>query len=184
MQRQGRAVRSWWGDSEDEVATRSALGLTWSQEKQQALVICHSGNLERHGALIWHEGFNLAQDATWAAKPRVSSGVPTLHVPRPVTCPRCLSVEVAGAAVCAHCGENLVAVRLPDEDKSVVLVEKKAESVVVSTPSMREEFLRGQIRTAKAKGYKLGWALARYKARFGFWPDGGMVAMMRRQMGV
>jgi hypothetical protein len=65
-----------------------------------------------------------------------------------------------------------------------VLVEKKAESVVVSTPTMREEFLRGQIRTAKAKGHKLGWALARYKARFGFWPDGGMVAMMRRQMGM
>jgi len=73
---------------------------------------------------------------------------------------------------------------LPDEDRDVVLVEKKAESVVVSTPSMREDFLRGQIRTAKAKGYKLGWALARYKARFGFWPDGGMVVMMRRQMGV
>jgi hypothetical protein len=184
MQRQGRAVRSWWGDSDDEVATRSALGLAWSQAKRQALVICHSGNLERHGALLWHEGFSLTQDATWAAKPRPATQVPTLHPPRPVTCPRCLSVEVAGAAVCAHCGESLVAVRLPDEDRDVVLVEKKAESVVVSTPSMREEFLRGQIRTAKAKGYKLGWALARYKARFGFWPDGGMVAMMRRQMGM
>lgn len=184
MQRQGRAVRSWWGDSEDEIAIRSALGLTWSQEKQQALIICHSGNLERHGALIWHEGFNLAQDATWSTKPRLANGVPTLHPPRPVTCPRCLSVEVAGAAVCAYCGESLVTVRLPDEDRDVVLVEKKAESVIVSTPSMREDFLRGQIRTAKARGYKLGWALARYKARFGFWPDGGMVAMMRRQMGV
>ena len=184
MQRQGRAVRSWYGDGDDEVATRSALGLTWSQEKRQALVICHSGNLERHGALVWHEGFSLTQDATWAAKPRPATQVPTLHPPRPVTCPRCLSVEVAGAAVCAHCGESLVTARLPDEDRDVVLVEKKAESVVVSTPSMREDFLRGQIRTAKAKGYKLGWALARYKARFGFWPDGGMVAMMRRQMGM
>ncbi len=184
MQRQGRAVRSWYGDSDDEVAMRSALGLSWSQPKQAALVICHSGNLERHGALIWHEGFNLAQDATWSTKPRLANGVPTLHPPRPVTCPRCLSVEVAGAAVCAHCGEGLVAVRLPDEDRDVVLVGKRAESVIVSTPSMREDFLRGQIRTAKAKGYKLGWALARYKARFGFWPDGGMVAMMRRQMGM
>jgi hypothetical protein len=101
-----------------------------------------------------------------------------------MTCPRCLSVDVAGAAVCAHCGESLIAIRLPDEDRDVVLVEKRAESVIVSTPSMREEFLRGQIRTAKAKGYKLGWALARFKARFGFWPDGGMVAMMRRQMGM
>jgi len=107
-----------------------------------------------------------------------------LHPPRPVTCPRCLSVEVAGATVCAHCGESLVTARLPDEDRDIVLVEKKAESIVVSTPSVREDFLRGQIRTAKSKGYKLGWALARYKARFGFWPDGGMVAMMRRQMGV
>lgn len=184
MQRQGRVVRSWYGDSDDEVATRAALGLTWSREKRQALVICHSGNLERHGALIWHEGFNLAQDATWSTKPRLASGVPALHPPRPVTCPKCLSVEVAGAAVCAYCGETLTTVRLPDEDRDVVLVEKKAESVVVSTPSMREDFLRGQIRTAKAKGYKLGWALARYKARFGFWPDGGMVAMMRRQMGL
>ena len=73
---------------------------------------------------------------------------------------------------------------MPDEDRDIVLVEKRAESVIVSTPSMREDFLRGQIRTAKAKGYKLGWALARYKARFGFRPDGGMVAMMRRQMGL
>lgn len=184
MQRQGRAVRSWYGDSDDEVVTRSSLGLTWSHAKQTALVICHSGNLERHGALIWHEGFNLAQDATWSTKPRLANGVPTLHPPRPVTCPRCLSVEVSGAPVCAHCGETLTTVRLPDEDRDIVLVEKKAESIVVSTPSVREDFLRGQIRTAKSKGYKLGWALARYKARFGFWPDGGMVAMMRRQMGM
>ena len=54
--------------------------------------------------------------------------MPTLHPPRPVTCPRCLSVEVAGATVCAHCGESLVTARLPDEDRDVVLVEKKAES--------------------------------------------------------
>lgn len=194
MQRQGRAVRSWWGDSEDEAATRSELGLDWSRAKRKALILCHSGNLERHGALMWHEGFNLSQDATWATKPKAGNGVPGLHVPRLVTCPECLSVEVNGGSVCQYCGTALVVPKLPDEDRDVVLVEREAASVKVATAADKENYLRAQFalmrqyNTARAaRGqppFKPGWALVRFKARFGYWPDGGMAAMIRRQMGM
>lgn len=177
MQRQGRVVRSWPG-------------------KDRAIVICHSGNLERHGFLAQHEGFALTQDQQWSPKLRPSTGIAGLHVAKPVTCPGCLCVDVAGTTQCRYCGAVISTPKLPDEDASIELVEKSVETtpMLASTPGVREAFLKARYKEQAAANrqrlaqgkppYKEIWAALRFKKRFGHWPDGAMDRMLKRQFGI
>jgi len=175
MQRQGRVVRSWPG-------------------KTEALVLCHSGNLERHGALVWHDGehcdnFKLQTDAKWSTKLRPSGGVAKFSCPKPRQCPGCLCVDVEGGTACVWCGAVLAALVLPEEHRGD-LVERAAATAVLSTPGIKESFLRaryGEMAARVRQGlppYKPGYAAARFKQRFGFWPQRGLETMIRQEFGL
>lgn len=193
MQRQGRAVRAWLGDDLETTLARTWQGLTCSLVKTVAYVLCHSGNLERHGALIWHDGehcesFQLQNDAKWATKLRGSTGVATFSCPKPRTCPGCLCVDVEGGDKCVWCGAALAVPVLPEEHRGE-LVERSAEVAVISTPGVKEAFLRARYKEMRDRvrsglpSYKPGYAGARFKARFGHWPPHGLDAMLRREFG-
>lgn len=170
MQRQGRVVRSWSG-------------------KDRAIVLCHSGNLERHGALVWHEGFALTSDAKWATKLRPGNGVVKFSCPKPRQCPGCLAVDVEGGDKCVWCGTVLAVPVLPEEHRGD-LVERTAATAVLSTPGIKESFLRARYAEMAARvrqglpPYKPGYAGARFRQRFGHWPQRGMETMIRLEFGL
>ncbi|TXH42612.1 MAG: DEAD/DEAH box helicase [Desulfurellales bacterium] len=193
MQRQGRVVRAWYGDDEETAAARSWQGLPVSVARSAPVVLCHSGNLDRHGALIHHEGFPFAVDAIWSPKLKPGNGVSKLHVPLPRTCPNCLSIDVERTGTCLYCGVATTEPNLPDERPSVELVAREA-APAVSTPGTREAFLKSRYvkwlsinrdRAAEGKPpYKAGWPLVQFKSRFGFWPDMILQKQVRAQLGI
>lgn len=186
MQRQGRVVRAWPGDDN-------------STAKTKAVVISHGGN-ERHGYLIHHSSetmpwlFALGEDARWAPKIKASL-VAQMKAQQPTRCPSCLCVDRPGVEVCRWCGAAIPTSRLPDESETVGLVEAStAVPIAVSTPGTREAFLRKQYARQAAANkarrgsglppYKPGWAAMRFRSRFGFWPDGRLDRMLRREFGI
>lgn len=204
MQRQGRVVRAWRGDDVGEVAARTWQGLGYSCAKDVAIVLSHGGNLERHGYLLWHHSghpilgrlFELANDAAWSPRLKLSDGVAAMPALRSVTCPGCLCIDMAGTMVCRYCGTTMKLPDLPQEDVKVTLVEKAPERdvVAVSTPGTREAYLRARYREMVAANieralrsqppYKATWAAVRFKAKFGHWPDGGLDRMLRWEFGI
>lgn len=194
MQRQGRVVRSWLGDDEAEVLARSWQDLEWSRASTEAYVLCHSGNLERHGALIWHdsehcENFALKSDAQWATKLRPRRGVAAFSCPKPRTCAGCLAVDVEGGATCVWCGAVLAVPVLPEERRGE-LVERDAATAVMSTPGVKESFLKARYAEMASRiksglpPYKSGYAAANFHRRFGHWPQRELDQMLRRQFGI
>ena len=199
MQRQGRVVRSWRGDDDATIAARSWQGVAMSWPKSTALVLCHGGSLTRHGPLIFHDAahmphlFGLRDDSAWAPKLRRGDDIRGLNVPTLRTCAGCLAVDVEGNERCQYCGTVLAEAKLPDEDRTVELVEVEAP-VVASTPGIQEAFLRARYsemvkanraRVAVGKPpYKPGWPLVRFKARFGFWPGRELIGRMKAEFGL
>lgn len=196
MQRQGRVVRSWLGDNCEEIAARSWQGLGYSLPKTVAIVLSHGGNLDRHDALIWHEGFTLDDDAKWATK-GAGKGVliPALHSAAARMCPQCMCVDVERSGVCAYCGAVLAKPLLPPERPDVELSARSVEApMAVSTPGTREAYLRARYaemvsanreRAAVNKPpYSPRWPGVRFYKRFGHWPDHGLEAMIKRSMGL
>lgn len=178
MQLQGRVVRSWPG-------------------KDRAIVLCHSGNLERHGFLCTHDSahydFALRGDARWSPKLR-QGGSPKLHAASPLRCSGCLSVEPPGSTRCRACGADVSPPqRLPEEDAAVDLVESPPTPRPVATPKDEEDYLRARYREmARANAsrtsrgeppYKPGWPAVRFKSRFGRWPHRLLDEMVRRETG-
>ena len=197
MQRQGRVVRSWRGDDDETIVARSWQGLSWSSPKIEAIVLSHGGNLDRHDALIWHEGFTLDADAKWATKGvgRRALLIPTLHSVAARLCPRCMCVDVERSGVCTYCGAVLAVPNLPKERPDVELVSRPVDApMVVSTPGTREAYLRARYaemvsanreRAAAGKPpYSPRWPGVRFYKRFGFWPDHALEAMIKRSMGL
>lgn len=194
MQRQGRVVRAWYGDDEETILARSWQGLTVSGPRPLPVVLCHSGSLDRHGALIHHENFPFTTDAIWSPKLRPGNGVAKLHVPLPRICPGCLSIDVERAGTCAYCGAATAEPNLPDESKKEVDFVAREAAPAASTPGTREAFLKSQyvrwlsINRDRARQnkppYKPGWPLVRFKARFGFWPDAVLQKQVKAQLGI
>lgn len=198
MQRQGRVVRSWRGDDDETIVARSWQGLSWSSPKIEAIVLSHGGNLDRHDALIWHEGFTLDADAKWATKGvgrKAALLIPTLHSVAARLCPQCMCVDVERSGVCAYCGAALAVPNLPKERPDVELVSRPVDApMVVSTPGTREAYLRARYaemvsanreRAAAGKPpYSPRWPGVRFYKRFGFWPDHALEAMIKRSMGL
>lgn len=191
IQRVGRVTRV---HGPEQVAALAAQGIE-SDLKAGAVVLCHSGNLDKHKHLVDHEGFGLEGDVAGATKP---GNVARLHVRGPLTCAQCYAVEPAGTATCRACGAALAAGQqdLPTEDASVELVERKrdpAVAVLPDTPGAMEATLKrlyAQQRQANAERaaqgippYKDGWARGRFFALHRRWPPHEMDQALRRVFG-
>jgi superfamily II DNA or RNA helicase len=116
------------------------------------IILDHAGNIDRHGAPHL--------DRTWSleAAPRLVEKNPYRM------CPRCYAY-VRERSTCELCGftapvEERPAVR---ENVAPILVEKKQEDV------RRADFI-ALVQTASARGFKPGYASAKYKEKHGDWP--------------
>lgn len=190
IQRIGRVTRTHWPS---EVAAMSKQGID-SDVKTRALVLCHSGNLERHRFLLDHQGFTLDGDQVGATKP---GSAPRLRARAPLSCPVCLAVSSAGTPACPACGCPLAAGEpdIPEEDAATELVERKwdPKATLPPTTEIMTRALRkfyAQMRSANAEraavgapAYKPGWARVKFKLAFGDWPPDHMDRAIAAEFG-
>lgn len=122
----------------------------------EPLLLDHAGNIARHG--FPHE------DLHWSLTEK----------PRPIEkkiatrlCPACFAYVKAFQRLCPYCGHEAPVAPISD-------LPKESEAILqqmVSTPQeMRLMFFNMISNLAKQKGYKPGFAGARYKQRYGTWP--------------
>lgn len=93
---------------------------------------------------------------------RVKDGLPPLR-----TCPACAAVFEM-APQCARCGHRFAADK--HEAKHVASETRTVTVDNVTSEIAKRAFLRAQLTQAKAFGRKPGWAVYRFRWRFGHWP--------------
>ena len=122
----------------------------------QPIILDHSGNFDRHGAP--HE------DREWS-----------LDVPpnrkkesRYKTCPKCYAYIPSNARECPHCTHSFVVKNdtlfTPRREVNIPLVERQV------SPDRERAFFEKVAREAKSKGFKPGYASAKFKEQYDRWP--------------
>lgn len=122
----------------------------------EPLLLDHAGNIQRHG--FPHE------DLHWSLTERARS---LEKKPASRICAGCYAYLPAYKRVCPYCGADSPAPKetdLPRENEQQL-------ALLASTPEeMRKLYFRMIVDIARTKGYKPGFASARYKDRYGIWP--------------
>jgi superfamily II DNA or RNA helicase len=107
-----------------------------------------------------------------------------------------LTRQPAGTRLCAVCGTPLAVgqVICPDPEcghRNALEIPKATGEALVDwrehakkdPPDKRVEFLVRQIRTARSRGWKKGAVGMRFRARYGYWPDGMLMETAKRRAG-
>jgi DNA repair protein RadD len=116
----------------------------------------HGANLDRHG--------RPDEDVEWDIEgppKRTSAG-------KFKTCPKCFAYIPSNARECEHCGHSFVVVsieppKLPREVPGMTLVER-------GPVDEKRRYYDGCVRTARTRGFKWGFASAKYKEKYKEWP--------------
>ena len=121
------------------------------------LLLDHGGNMERH--------FAPHEDIAWSltTKPRRHASTPNLK-----ECTKCHAYVTVGRHLCPTCGQEF-----PVETRQGKTVGETADKLqtYASTPeAMRTEFFEKQLLVARTKGFKAGYASAKFFERYGVWP--------------
>jgi hypothetical protein len=129
-----------------------------SDGKDDAVVLDHAGNTHRHGLVTDEFEYSLDQNVrkSIATNPRI--------------CKQCYAIMLT--AVCSECGSSGQPLREGQPiGRGEVAVEQGElkEFKRAPFPDKRREYER-LVRLASDKGWRLGWARAKYKQTFGVWP--------------
>lgn len=121
----------------------------------EPIILDHAGNVERHGFPNEDRTFDLQKG--WSRPVQSVS----IH-----TCKKCFAMWCTDALACPECGhEREVKKREVDEDSGVQLKQ------LDHTPQNEERnYFVKQAELARAKGFKPGFAGAKFKEKFGKWP--------------
>lgn len=149
------------------------------RDKPWARILSHSGNWERHGFLIQHEGFELDTPLVLPGVRRNSAEGAVVGIRR---CPECMAVWPAGTETCGACGASLLPPTEVLEEAPGELVEVKPdERRVFATPPAQEAYLREQYANWMRENQRrelggrppvrAGFPKVMFKQRFGRWPD-------------
>lgn len=144
-------------------------GLRIADGKDDCLILDHSDTTLRLGFVtdIHHETLDAGRPrtATTAGKAR-----PT---PLPTECPSCSFLKPAGVRKCPGCGfvpERQSAVEARDGELVQLTGARKAKGDI--SGHTRQQVYSMLISVQKDRGYKAGYAAARFKARYDTWPRG------------
>jgi superfamily II DNA or RNA helicase len=142
------------------IMARPTLSLTlWMQcagrilrpwEGVKPILLDHAGNVERHG--MPHE------DRAWSLDGKVTRLAPAV---RCLVCKRCYAY--IDRQPCEHCGHHEAVDRKPPP-------EKPGKLVPVSPVDPKRAFYEKQVNSARNRGFKPGYAAAKYKEKFDGWP--------------
>jgi len=122
----------------------------------EPLFLDHAGNIARHG--FPHE------DLHWTLTERARQ-----HERKPPTriCQGCYAYLPAYKRVCPYCGAEAPppeTTELPKES------EDRLRDLSGTPEEMKRMYFNMIVQVARSKGYKAGFASARYKQRYGAWP--------------
>lgn len=120
------------------------------------MLIDHAKNIQRHG--FPHE--DLHWELTSRARPIESK-------PATRICKECYAYLPAYKRICPYCGADSPPPPPADLPKES---EAKLMQLAGSPEEMRRMYFNMIVQVAKARGYKPGFASARYKSRYGHWP--------------
>lgn len=122
----------------------------------EPLLLDHAGNIQRHG--FPHE--DLHWSLTERARP-IEKKIATR------LCASCYAYLPAYKRLCPYCGADSP----PPKEQELPKESEQQLALLASTPEeMRKLYFRMIVDIARTKGYKPGFASARYKQRYGTWP--------------
>lgn len=137
--------------------------------KTDCLILDRSDTTLRLGFVsdIHHERLDTGRKADSSSTKREKR--PSL----PKECPSCSFLKPAGIHACPACGfapERQSGIT--EREGSLVQLNGKRKDRAEATPHDRQQFYSMLICYQQERGYKHGFVLAKYKARFGTWPSG------------
>lgn len=120
------------------------------------LILDHAGNCARH--YLPHNDWIWSLDKKAAKHP----GTEPMKL-----CPRCQAYVPLGRYACLHCGYDF-----PEATRS--LPKETSETLVEMTPAaLQRVFYDKQVTKARTRGFKPGYASAKFKEKFNHWPPYG-----------
>uniref|UniRef100_UPI001AEDB181 DEAD/DEAH box helicase n=1 Tax=Aureimonas psammosilenae TaxID=2495496 RepID=UPI001AEDB181 len=144
-------------------------GLRTADGKDDCLILDHSDTTLRLGFVsdIHHETLDGGKHQTNTAKAREKA------VPLPKECPSCSFLKPPGMRQCSACGflpERQSAIE--EKAGSLIPINGKRKGKGEATGHTPQEVYSMLIWTVREKGYKPGYAAAKFKDRYGVWPRG------------
>ena len=143
---------------------------------ETALVLDHSGNVYRHGAISDEHYWSL-ESSTIQENDRKKKD-PQESLARDIVCGNCGNI-FQRQAICPKCGTPLEKTAKDVETAKGELVEfKPKEEKKEKSKFTKQEFYSMLLTQASLKNYQHGWVSHRYRNQFGVWPrglDGGLM---------
>lgn len=141
-----------------------------AEGKTDALIIDHAGAIFEHGFIDEPIVWTLAPDKR--AENPTQAGRASHRLPGLTTCPECKAVRIGGKP-CSACGwrpqPKGQAVDVADGELGEVDRSRRAKKQT-ATADEKLSFLRQLLWIARQKNYKAGWAVHKYREKFGAWP--------------
>jgi DNA repair protein RadD len=119
----------------------------------EPLLLDHAGNYDRHGPPT--------EDLAWSLKSRPTK-LSTVRFEK--RCPECGAYVAGGRATCSACGH----VFPPPADKP--MTEEQRELVQKDPELAKKAFYDKHVTASRIKGFKVGYASAKFKEKYGVWP--------------
>jgi len=141
--------------------------LRTSPNKDDAIVIDHTGAVELHGFVDQYYPWSLDGKNIREAKIKRDK---ENKEPSEIICRECNAV-FSGSRVCPDCGTELIPSSKPIPCKKADLVEVKKSLNKNHTPEQKAEFYGMLKQYGLDKGYKDGWSSNKYREKFGVWPN-------------
>lgn len=130
-------------------------------DKENAIILDHGGNVERHG-FPTDEVITVLNTDVQKTQPKTSEKTERL----PKACPICHFVKPAGVVECPSCGFKPERINTVEHEAGELV---KLEKVSKEDKQRWFSMLLGH---CKQKRYSAGWAKHKYKEKFGVWPRG------------
>lgn len=144
--------------------------------KSNAIVLDHSGAVFRHGLpedrIVWTlDPDHYAVSPDHAARSGKFSS-------RLIECTQCSALRI-GNQPCMHCGfmPQRPAEYVPISDGELGLVKNGRSQVIPFDQYERDRWLGMLTTIGRERGYKPGWAAAKFKEKFGTWPPYGAAVL-------
>jgi DNA repair protein RadD len=119
------------------------------------LILDHGGSYDRHGSPT--------EDLAWQLKSKVTRYASQVPEKR---CTACGLYVLAGKYICPHCGFEFDM----SKDPGAVKEEVKTELALKDPELVRRAYYDKMVAIAMARGYKPGFASAKFKERYAKWP--------------
>lgn len=120
------------------------------------LLLDHAGNFDEHGSPTEDRHWSLSHNAR-----RMASTVLMK------LCPVCFAYVATSLTVCPYCGHVFAA----GESRSIQQTEEELVQRNTDPASLKEDYFQKMASLARSRGYKPGFASAKWKEKYGSWPE-------------